>query len=126
MSILTNAGPQGPDMGACSANAACMPLMQCMSSQGGGDDQPCPNELNACIGAPACAAILQAAEGGSPDQATCMANGECAAMMTCMSSQGGGGNQGGGGGGGPDPAEACPDEFGPCMADAAEAAACPS
>ena len=51
MSILTNAGPQGPDMGACSANAACMPLMQCMSSQGGGEAHPCPHQMNACNGA---------------------------------------------------------------------------
>ena len=97
-SLVTNAPEgQGPDMAACTANAACMPLFQCMRTQGGGDDQTrCPDEENACFSAPACLAILQAAEGGSPDQATCMANAECAAVMACMSQ--GGGNQGGGGG----------------------------
>ena len=49
-----------------------------------GGAPPCAAELSACLGAPACASILQAV--GELDVAACAANSECVALMQCSAS----------------------------------------
>ena len=131
--ILQPAGGGDPDTNACLANAECAATVQCQTAQGdqgggggdqqgGGGDDPCAAEMGVCQGSATCAAILQAAGGGAPDQAQCSADAACGPLMGRRNVAGGGGGFGGGGdGGGPpmcewagDPDSATPSLEGTC------------